>query len=239
MLKTKILPSILLLCFLISPSGKSVSAQEINESITDDYSNYQNYSLCLKYEKKQQYKKYQKYQKNKKKYGFANSAQRTLAKENYNKYKQYKKNPVLFRRYAIFADDYKKYSNYDKYVNKYKKYDKYKKYKSYNKSEYNAGKNYCGAEYKAGYDRYLSAQATAAATIGEADLGGGTLGPEIKVGLVSYSKADLTGSSFNIKAFSSTSGASKTPLDYVIKDAAGTIVGTVLATAPITQTKVS
>ncbi len=230
--------SLLILFLLLAPVVREVSAQAVDEAITDDYDNYQKYSLCQKYEKKQKYKKYQKYQAYKKKYGFANSAQRTLAKENYAKYKLYKKNPTLYRRYAIYADDYKKYANYDKYVNGYKKYNKYKNYKKYNKSEYSSGKNYCGADYQAGYDRYLVAQAQASATIGEADLGGTTFGPQISVGLVKYSKDDLTSSSFNLSAFSATTGS---PLAYVIKNSAETVLATIPATpiAPLVgQTKV-
>jgi len=244
--KTKIVSFFLLLLIFFSPLAK-VLAQAVDESITDDYDNYQKYSLCQKYEKKQKYSKYKKYQDYKKKYGFKNSAVRSLAKTNYNNYKLYKKNPKLYARYAVFASDYKKYSNYKKYVDGYKKYDKYKKYKNFNKKEYSAGKNYCGDSYRAGYDRYNAAQATAAATVGEADLGGGTLGPNITVGLVDYSKSDLTGSSFNIHAYSAASGDAKTPLDYVIKDASGTVLATVLAVPVIpelpalplsTQTKV-
>jgi hypothetical protein len=230
--------SLLILFLLLAPVVRDVSAQAVDEAITDDYDNYQKYSLCQKYEKKEKYKKYKKYQDYKKKYGFANSAQRILAKENSAKYKLYKKNPTLYRRYVIYAEDYKKYKNYDKYVNGYKKYDKYKNYKKYNKSEYSAGKNYCGADYQAGYDRYLVAQAQASATIGEADLGGTTLGPQISVGLVKYSKDDLTNSSFNLSAFSATTGS---PLAYVIKNSAETVLATIPATpiAPlVTQTKV-
>lgn len=244
--KIKIFPILLLLMILASPLTKTekVAAQAVDESITDDYANFQNYSLCLKYEKKQKYKKYQKYeqyQKYKKKYGFPNSAQRTLAKENYNKYKLYKKNPVLYRRYVIYLDDYNKYKNYDKYVNGYKKYSKYKsykKYKAYNKSEYSAGKNFCSAGYLDGYNRYLNAQAVAAATVGEADLGGGALGPSITVGLVKYSKTDLTNSSFNVSAFNAITLA---PMDYVIKDVNNVVLATVLATPTLPllhQTKV-
>lgn len=235
--KIKIISILILILFSLS-LVRNVFAQAVDESITDDYDFYQKYYLCQKYEKKQKYKKYQKYQEYKKKYGFANSAQRTLAKANYDKYKLYQKNPTLYRRYAIFADDYKKYKNYDKYVNGYKKYDKYKNYKKYNKSEYSSGKNYCGAQYKAGYDRYLQAQTQASATIGEADLGGGTLGPNISVGLVEYSKDDLTNSSFNLSAFSASTGD---PLSYVIKNSDDTILATVSASpiAPLlAQTKV-
>jgi hypothetical protein len=245
-LKTKIISFILLGAISFTPTFKT-HAQPIDESITDDYDYYQKFELCKRSQKRDKYKKYEKYTKNNKKYGFDSPEERLEAKDAYKKYKQYKKNPVLYRSYAKYFDLYKKYSNYDKYVNKYSKYKKYKKYKKYNKSEYKVGKNYCNAAYEAGYNRYLTAQAIAAATVGEANLGDGPiagLGPEISVGLTEYSKSDLQNNYFSVKAYSASayeasgSQKTKTPLDYVIKNNAGVVIATVLAAAPNPITKV-
>ncbi len=208
-------------------------AQSLDEIATDDYDYYQKYSLYLKYQKKQKYKKYRKYAKNKEKYGFANPKEKVAAKDAYLKYKLYKKDPVRYRAFATYELLAKKYSKYKKYVTPYQKYSKNKKYKNYNKSSYDAGKNYGGLAYLSGYNRYIAAQAVAQSTIGEADLGAGilgldgsALGSEISIGLVNYSRSNLQDSSFNISALNGETG---NPIDYIIKDTAGTVLATIAA----------
>lgn len=194
-------------------------------SLQDDYAAFQNYSLYKKYEKKKKYDKYQKYKRNKEKYGFKDAKEKADYKDKYTKYRLYKKNPTQYRQYAIYEAEYKKYSKYKKYVTPYSKYSKYSKFKKYDKSKYEHYKNYGTAENKAGYDRYVAAQAAVAAQIGEADLGGGTTGPNITVGLIGYTKSDLTDSFFRIKANK----------DYNIKDNNGTVIAQIPAA---TYTKV-
>jgi len=178
------------------------------EEVTD-FDLYQKYDLCLKYEKKEKYSKYKKYSKNKKKYGFSDSGEKGKAKDAYNKYKLYKKDPKKYPQYAQYESLYKKYVKYKKYVTPYSKYSRYKNYKEYDRSEYNAGKNYCGAEYLAGYNRYQAALAHLSATVGEADLVAGALGPDISVGIHQYTSSSLGSDYIRFKANKS----------YVVKNA--------------------
>lgn len=194
-------------------------ARAETSTLQDDFALYQKYQLFQKYEKKQKYSKYKKYAKNKKKYGFSSASAKAKAKTAYGKYKLYKKTPAKYPQYVQYYELYKKYSKYKKYVSPYSKYSRYSKYKKYDKSAYHEGRNYGGAEYKAGYDRYVAAEAALAATVGEADLGGTALGPDITVGLIGYTKSDLTSSYFRIKANK----------DYNIKNSAGTVLAAIPA----------
>ncbi len=130
---------------------------------------------------------------------------------------------TYYQRYELYLkyqkkEKYKKYKKYKKYVTPYSKYRRYSKYKKYNKSEYDAAKNYGGSEYKDGHARYLSSQENGG--LGEATLGGTTLGPEIKVGIYNYTKEDLRDETYvRVRA-------SK---DYYIKDEDGNTLATVPA----------
>lgn len=212
---TSILAAFALSIFFEFFKAKTTQAQTGDtSSLQDDYDSYQKYNLYLKYEKKKKYEKYKKYKKYKEKYGFDNSKQKQEYKDGYTKYKLYKKNPSQYRQYAQYYEQYKKYKKYQNKYKPYKKYSRYSKNKKYDKAKYNEGKDYGGAEYKAGYDRYLAAQKNIAASIGEADLGGGALGPEISVGLIGYTTTDLKNSYFRIKANK----------NYNIKNSAGAVI---------------
>lgn len=199
-------------------SEKRAQAEDATE-LQDDYEIYQKYILYQKYEKKQDYENYKDYKKYKEKYGFDDSKQKQEYKDGYEKYKLYKKNPSQYRQYAQYYKQYKKYKNYQNKYKPYAKYSSYGKYKKYDEAKYNEGKDYGGAEYKAGYDRYLAAQKNIAANIGEADLGGGALGPEISVGLIGYTTSELKNSYFRIRANK----------DYDIKNSAGAVIAQIPA----------
>lgn len=212
----KVLGLMILIVFSFSIIGESFFAIENvgastagNESDGDDYELYQKYKLYKKYDRRKKYRKYKKY---KEKYAFENKEERMYYRDRYNKYKLYKKNKATYWRYAGYWDDYKRYRNYK---NKYKPYRKYKKYKKYNKSKYNKSryKKYGKDKYKKGYKRYKRSKNSAV------NLGGGSYGPEIKVGLWSYSRDDLRNGYFKIKANK----------DYVIKNEHGSVVGTIAA----------
>ena len=178
-----------------------------NGELEADLDLYEKYEKYLKYKK---YKDYKEYKEAKEKYAFESSTERIAAKKAYDLYKQTKN-----QRY------YEDYNKYKKYKNKYKplkKYAKYGKYKKYNKSE---NKRYGGSEYKAGHERYknyLNGN-TVSGDLGEANLGGGPLGPEITIGLWSYSRDDLKTSPFKIQA----------NRPYNIKNGDGNIIGQVSA----------
>ena len=231
-IKKTAITGILLMIFLLGlfQIGERISfvrnaEAEDTTTLQDDYTAFQKYSLYKKYEKKKKYDKYQKYKKNKDKYGFDDPKEKAEYKDKYDKYRLYKKNPTQYRQYGIYETEYKKYGKYKKYVIPYKKYGKYSKYKKYDKDRYNDYKNYGTDENKAGYDRYVAAQAAIAANIGEADLGGGANGPNITVGILGYTKNDLQDSYFRIKANK----------DYNIKDNNGNIIAQIPAA---TYTKV-
>lgn len=209
---------ILFSVFLISQFLPPVLAE------TDpDYEAYQNYELYLKYQKKENYSKYEKYSKYVKKYGFESSSEKSKAKVGYDKYKIYKKNPQSHPDYAKFYNDYKKYSKYKKYVVTYKKYKRYDKYEEYNKEEYDKGKNYGKKEYKEAHERYLKSQENEG--LGEANLGGGKMGPDISVGIYNYTKSDFRDKHIDVLANK----------DYLVKNEAGETLGTFAGT---TETKV-
>ncbi len=194
----------------------------LGTELESDSSLYEKYEKYLKYEKQEKYKEYsklkKKYVKYKKKYGFKSSAERQQYKAAYKKYKKYKKNKSKYPQYAGLAKKYKKYKKYQsKYKPlkaKYKKVRKYKKYKKYKKYDKDKYKLYGSDKYKQGWIRYKQGNRKT-----QADLGGGVLGPEITVGLFKFSKDDLRNGSFRVKA-------SK---DYLVKDMAGNILGTILA----------
>jgi len=224
----KIIPIFLVTVFLFGVCLVDFRQKAKAAEVTDlsvDFELYQKYDMFLKYEKKAKYSKYKKYARNKKKYGFADSGKKAQAKEAYLKYQLYKKNPAKYPDYAQFYNLYKKYAKYKKYVTPYSKYGRYSKYKAYDNSAYDEGRNYGGAEYKAGYDRYNAAIANLNATVGEADLNcdGGTcdgLGPDITVGLYSYTRSNLQSEDFKVTANK----------DYIIKNGSGVQIGeTILA----------
>ncbi len=205
---------LLLFSFLFGGIFLAMTKQVLAEE-NDDASLYQKYEKYRKYEK---YSKYRKYKKNKKKYGFKSSSERASYRQAYKNYKKYKKSHRKYRRYAWLKKKYNRYKKYRKYVRPYRKYKKYKKYnkKKYGKSEY---KQYGSEKYKAGWLRYKYASKQVKIEKTEADLGGGNLGPEITVGLFRFSKDDLKGSAFRVKANK----------DYLIKDMSGKVLGTIKA----------
>lgn len=204
---------------LIIPPAKA----EESPTLQEDYEKYLKYDKYLKYQNAQKYNLYKEYEKYKK-YKFNSSKERKTAKDRYDKYKLFKKNPARYSKYAVYYKDYKRYKKYKDYyepVKDYKKYEKYEGYEDYDKEEY---KNYGTAENKASYDRYVKATGEASANIGEADLGCGIkdknnycLGPEITVGLWSYTKDVLRNGDFKIEANK----------DYLIKNSSGETIATV------------
>lgn len=215
--------------------------QADESALQDDYQLYQQYSLYLKHQKKQKYKKYRKYAKYKEAYAFSSQEERVLYKDYHAKYRLFKQNPVKYAKYAAYFKQYRKYSNYKKYYEPHKKYSRYKNYKKFNKKSYDKGKNYGGVTYKEGYDRYLAAQKSAASNLGEADLGGGSLGPDISVGLMCFSSNGTKTAAYNHPlsqkgdqdACYLKSKLKSTPLkitateNYAIKDSAGAILATI------------
>ncbi len=214
-------------------------------TLQEDYQFYQQYSLYLKYQKKQKYKKYRKYARYKEAYAFSSSEERQLYKDYHAKYRLFKQDPKKYARYAVYFKQYRRYSNYKKYYEPYKKYSRYKNYKKFNKKSYDKGKNYRGSTYKDGYNRYLAAQKSAASNLGEADLGGGTSGPEISVGLMCFSSNGTKTTAYNHPLSQKSdqdacylkSKLKTTPLqitateNYAIKDNTGAIIATIDGTA--------
>lgn len=210
-IKLKIIISLIILAFCLNLSPFASYADEAdttsNGELEADLDLYEKHEKYLKYKK---YQDYEDYKEAKEKYAFESSTQRIAAKKAYDLYKETKN-----QKY------YEDYNKYKKYKNKYKplkKYAKYGKYKKYDKSE---NKRYGGDEYKSGHARYKDYLAgnTVSGDLGEADLGGGVLGPEITVGLWSYSRDDLKESPFKIEA----------NRPYNIKNGDGIIVGQVAA----------
>lgn len=176
---------------------EEVVSSESDGEVSSDYDYYKKYSLYLKYEKKQLYKKYKKYAEYKKAYKKC---------KNSDEYKNGTKKCGSSK------------SNY----NKYKKYQKYGKYSKYNKDEYDDYKNYGKDEYEEAYERYKKAiKEGTVADLGEADLGGDELGPEISVGIQSYLKSDLQDSGYFKIEGNGDSG------DYVIKNSDDDILVTI------------
>lgn len=218
-LKFKLITILLAIVFSLNLTPTSIHAEEAdsssNEEIERDADLYEKYT---KYDKYKKYKKYKDYKEAKEKYAFESAAERIAAKEAYDLYRK-----TNNQKY------YESYNKYKKYKNKYKplkKYAKYGKYKKYNKSSY---KNYGSSEYKAGYERYksyLNNSNNVSGDLGEADLGGGPLGPEITIGLWSYSRDDLRNSPFKLEA----------NRNYNILNGDGTLVAQVAAA---TTTRVS
>jgi len=223
--------SILLSAVSFSFSFPNVNAQDVsgNSNVDEagvDHDLYQKYLLYQKYQKRQKYKKYKVYKKYKKKYKFKSKSERKKYKDQYKKYKKYKKNRSKYPQYAKYYDGYKKYK---KYKNKYKKYRKYKsfsKYKKYNKKSYNKYNKYGTAVYKAGYNRYRTLLTGQSSDSGEADLGGGSLGPDITIGLWYYTRDGMKSNPFKIDANK----------DYNVKDRDGNLIGKVAAS---TSTRVT
>ncbi|MFC1644670.1 hypothetical protein ACFL08_01430 [Patescibacteria group bacterium] len=196
--KNKIIFSIILSIFILTSfviPDISFSADTDTSEITTDLDYYTKYEQYLKYRK---YKNYTEYKKYKDKYGFKNSGEKRKYKSHYTKYKKYKKNRSKYPQYAQYYDDYKRYKKYKSRYVPLKKYAKYSKYKKYKKNKY---KKYGAAKYRRGHNRYEDyLDGNTVATLGEANLGGGLLGPEISVGLWSYSRNDLEDTPFKIKA---------------------------------------
>ncbi len=199
------------------PITNSYAQDEVSESsdeeLEQDLDYYQKYLKYKKYKKRKLYRQYKEY---KEKYKFESYEEKQIYKSYYYKYKLYKKDPDIYPYYAQYWDYYKKYRGYK---HKYKKYKKYAKYRKYNKDKYKKYKKYGKQIYKDGYNRYRAYLNNPATDLGEANLGGGALGPEITVGLWYYSRDGLRESPFKIKANKS----------YVIKNDSGAVLAVIPA----------
>lgn len=184
---------------------------DANESDMSDEELYEKYKKYLGYERRKKYRKYKEYkEKYRDKYGFDDQARRIQAKANYKQYKICRQADPNAWGCAQLYDDYKKYKKYKKY---YKAYKQYAKYKKYNKSKYSKSRyaKYGKSKYKNGYNRYKRSRNN------QLNLGGGSLGPEITVGLWDYSKSQLADDSFRVSATH----------NYSIKDKNGNVIATV------------
>lgn len=211
-IKSKIIASLIIAVLFLNLVPTLSQAEEAtissNEELERDLDLYEKYQ---KYEKYKKYKKYKEYKEYKEKYAFENSTERLAAKKAYELYKETKN-----QRYY---EDYKKYKGYKNKYKPLKKYAKYSKYKKYNKSSY---KGYGSSEYKDGYNRYknyLNNSGEVSGDLGEANLGGGPLGPEITIGLWSYTRDNLKDSPFKLEA----------NRNYNILNGDGVIVGQIAA----------
>ncbi|EKE20143.1 MAG: hypothetical protein ACD_8C00050G0006 [uncultured bacterium] len=222
----KILGLILIVAFLtpfLSSSLTTKTQAQSTDTLLDDYTAYQQYKQYLDYDKKQKYAGYLRYKKVAK-YRFKNESTRAKYQLMHDNYQLYLSDPVTN---AQFKKLKKQYVRYENYLNKYLplvQYSTFKSYKRYNKKKYNAGANYGTQEHLDGYNRYLAAQGGANMGLGEADLGGGALGPEIAIGLENYSRTYLKNNDFEITAKSASSG---NPLSYNIKNESGDILATI------------
>ena len=160
-----------------------------NASIADDANYYEKFPLYGKYEKKQKYGEYKKLQKIKAELGFDDAKKKQAAKDGFTKYKLYLKDKAKNRAFAIYLPQYNAYKKYQKYSDA----SKYKKYKGYDKKEYDKYKKYGSKEYEDGYNRHK-------AFINDIANVTTNRGPQIGVGLWSYSIADLQASPFKITA---------------------------------------
>lgn len=211
-IKSKIIISLIIAVLFLNLAPTLSYAEEAttssNEELERDLDLYEKYQ---KYEKYKKYKKYKEYKEYKEKYAFENSTERLAAKKAYELYKETKN-----QRYY---EDYKKYKGYKNKYKPLKKYAKYSKYKKYNKSSY---KGYGSNEYKDGYNRYknyLNNSGEVSGDLGEANLGGGPLGPEITIGLWNYTRDNLRDSPFKLEA----------NRNYNILNGDGVIVGQIAA----------
>ncbi len=212
---------ILAATFVISSLGVQMYA---NAATGDAEDGDQDYEMYLKYDKYKKYtkrKQYRKYKKAKKKYGFDSSSDKFKAKACYRKIKDLRKTGVAK---AQTKDNvcYKGYSKYKKYKKYYSPYKKYRKYRKYYKDEYNHSSwaTYGTSANKAAYERYEKKKNS------EANLGGESLGPEIRIGLYEFTEDALKDDSFRIRAYKASTGNA---IPYTIKDKNGDVVVDVAA----------
>ncbi len=184
--KTKISPTLILFAITLPLLIPFFFA---NASISDDANYYEKYPLYSKYEKKEKYGQYKKFAKIKKALGFDNATKKAQAKDGYAKYKLYLKDKVKNRSYIIYLPQYTDYKKYQKYSDA----SKYSKYKAYDQDKYDSYKKYGSSEYENGYNRYK-------AFMRDLDNVTTNRGPQINVGLWSYSKDDLLGNPFKLTA---------------------------------------
>ena len=203
----------------MSSFGSQVlAATEDAEVADDDYAKYLKYDKYLKYYKRD---KYRDYRKAKKKYGFDSSADKFKAKKCYNEIKDLKKKGVSSAERKK-DDCYKKYKKYRRYKKYYRPLRKYKKYKKYDKDEYDndSWKAYNTAENKAAYERWRGTHRR------EADLGGGSLGPTISVGIHELTEKQIEDDSFRVRAYKASTDAA---VPYTVKNDSGTAILSVAA----------
>ena len=223
--KIKNLSKVSVLVFSVGFFLSSVIAPAFSHAATGDAEIAdQDYEKYLKYDKYKKYtkrKKYRKYNKARKKYGFDSSSDKFAAKTCYRKIKDLRKKGVS-KAQTKSDSCYKKYSKYKKYKKYYSPYKKYRKYKKYDKDEYDHSSwgNYGTSENKSAYDRYERRANS------QANLGGGALGPEIRVGLHEFTEDSLEDHSFRIRAYKASTGVA---VPYSIKDENGDLVVDVAA----------
>lgn len=188
------------------------------EIADDDYAKYLKYDKYLKYTKR---KKYRKYKKAKKKYGFDSSAKKFKAKACYREIKDLRKrgrSKKSLKSHSCYKG-YKKYKKYKKYYSPTRKYKKYKKY-NLDKYDHPGWKRYKTSANKTAYYRWKKTHRR------EADLGGGTYGPNISVGLHAMTEDQLEDDSFRIRAYEASSGDA---IPYKIQDKNGNAIVNVAA----------
>ena len=180
-----------------------VEAAKETVDYSADYQLYKKYLLFQKYEKRELYRKYARYQQlaGMAPWESSRKAEKKLLKKLKKDYKKYAKKPAKYSRLASRAA---LFANYGAWKGEYfslKPYAGYAHYAGFNREEFTASKDYGTAEYKAGYERYLAALAAGLVTDkGDADLNASDLGPEITVGIFSYTPKDLKENSLSVSA---------------------------------------
>lgn len=186
-----------------------------DDSGDTDFEKYLNYD---KFKKDDRRSKYRKYKKAKDKYGFDSSKEKFAAKACYRVIKDLRKAGAVKAVLKATHPCYEGYKDYKRYKKYYSPLKKYRKYRKYDKDEYDQdGKydKYDKENYKKAYERYRKTKGK-----NQANLGGNSLGPEITVGILSFTRDQLGDDSFRLKANK----------DYVIKSNKNKVIATVLAT---------
>lgn|GEM_PF-559448 len=187
----------------IEPESEPLPTEAPEEDYSADYTLYQKYLRFQKYEQRALYQKYERYAKVAGRAAlFENRKQekkylKSLAK----KYKKYAKSPTKYSQYAPQTKEYLSYGSDKAEYFATKSFASYRQLERFNRPEYNAYKDFGGSDYRSGYERYLALMvAGKASDRGDADLGGGLLGPTITVGLYSILPKDLRDTAFKIEA---------------------------------------
>lgn len=178
-------------------------AEKETEDYAADYERYKKYLLYQKYENRSLYKKYERYVKiaNRKGYFENRKIEKKYLKALTKNYKKYIKKPGRYPQLAGVVQEFSSYqSEKIEYFN-LKPFANYGHLERFNRDEYAGYETYGGAEYKAGYERYLVLlKEGKVADQGDATLEADDFGPEIAVGIFNYVPKDLKDSAFKIKA---------------------------------------